>query len=59
VALKGSELIIHVGDIGTPDVLDELRAIAPTFAVRGNNNTQAWAATVPEKEIVEAGERQI
>jgi uncharacterized protein len=58
-ALQGSELIIHAGDIGKPEVLDELRAIAPTVAVRGNNDTQAWAAAVPEKEIVEAGGRQI
>jgi uncharacterized protein len=58
-ALKGSQLIIHAGDIGTPEVLDELRAIAPTFAVRGNNDTQAWSVTLPEKEIIEAGERQI
>jgi len=58
-ALRGSELIIHAGDIGKQEVLDELRVIAPTFAVRGNNDTEAWAATVPEREIVEAGERQI
>ena len=58
-ALQGSELIIHAGDIGRPEVLDELRAIAPTFAVRGNNDTEAWAAAVPDRAIVEAGERQI
>ena len=58
-ALSGSELIIHAGDIGTPEVLDELRTIAPTFAVRGNNDTEAWAAAVPEKQIVEAEDRQI
>ena len=58
-ALKGSELIIHAGDIGSPEVLDELRIIAPTYAVRGNNDTEAWAAGVPEKQIVAAGERQV
>jgi uncharacterized protein len=58
-ALQGSELIIHAGDIGKPEVLDELRAIAPTFAVRGNNDTEAWAAAVPDRAIVEAGERRI
>lgn len=58
-ALKCSEIIIHAGDIGSPEVLDELRTIAPTFAVRGNNDIQAWAASVPERQIVEAGERQI
>jgi uncharacterized protein len=50
--LQGSELIIHAGDIGEPEVLDALRGIAPTFAVRGNNDTQAWAGSLPEKEIV-------
>lgn len=58
-ALRGSELVIHAGDIGKPEVLDELRRIAPTFSVRGNNDTQAWAAAVPERQIVKAGERQI
>jgi uncharacterized protein len=58
-ALKDSQLIIHAGDIVTPEVLDQLRTIAPTFAVRGNNDTQAWAATVPERAIVEAGGWQI
>ena len=58
-ALKGSALIIHAGDIGGPEVIDALRAIAPTFSVRGNNDTQPWAASVPERQIVEAGGRQI
>jgi putative phosphoesterase len=52
-ALEKSQLIIHAGDIDTPEVLDALRTIAPTFAVRGNNDTQAWAANVPERQIVE------
>ena len=53
VALRGSDLIIHAGDVGKPDVLDRLRAIAPVVAVRGNIDTQAWAAALPETEIVE------
>jgi uncharacterized protein len=43
-ALRGSDLIIHAGDVGTPEVLDALRVVAPTFAVRGNVDTAAWAA---------------
>ena len=58
-ALRGSDLIIHAGDIGAPDVIAELRAMAPTFSVRGNNDTQAWAASVPERQIVDAAGRQI
>jgi uncharacterized protein len=58
-ALQGSELIIHAGDIGTPDVIDGLNAVAPTFAVRGNNDTETWAASVPDRQIVRAGKHQI
>ncbi|HWE18346.1 MAG TPA: metallophosphoesterase family protein [Hyphomicrobiaceae bacterium] len=53
-ALKASDLIIHAGDIGRPEVLERLRDIAPTFAVRGNVDTQAWAAALPATEAVEA-----
>jgi len=58
-ALQGSQLIVHAGDIGKPEILDELRTIAPTFAVRGNNDSQAWAAALPEKEIVEVAGGQV
>lgn len=53
-ALQGSQLIIHAGDIGKPQVLDRLKEVAPTFAVRGNIDTQAWAAALPTTEVVEA-----
>src|SRR5688500_3225943 len=42
-ALEGSELILHAGDIGAPDVLERLREIAPVHAVRGNNDRDGWA----------------
>jgi putative phosphoesterase len=54
-ALQGSDLIIHAGDVGRPEVLDRLREVAPTFAVRGNIDTQPWAAALPMTEAVEAG----
>ncbi|HEY7551299.1 MAG TPA: metallophosphoesterase family protein [Hyphomicrobiaceae bacterium] len=54
-ALRGSTLIIHAGDIGRPEVLARLRRVAPTFAVRGNVDTQPWAAALPMTEAVEAG----
>lgn len=47
-ALAGVDHIIHGGDIGSEDVLRELEAIAPVAAVRGNNDTQAWARDIPE-----------
>lgn len=52
-ALKGSELILHAGDIGNERVLDELRAVAPVVAVRGNNDRGAWAEAVVGHETVE------
>ena len=55
-ALRGSQLIIHAGDVGSPDILSELGALAPTYAVRGNVDTQAWAARLPATEAVEIGE---
>ncbi len=54
-ALRGSKLIVHAGDIGRPEVLDRLSSVAPTFAVRGNIDTQPWAAALPMTEAVEAG----
>jgi putative phosphoesterase len=53
--LRSSQLIIHAGDIGKPDVLDRLEEVAPTFAVRGNIDTQPWAAALPATEVVQAG----
>lgn len=47
-ALKGSELIIHAGDIGKPEVLTSLNKIAPVIAIRGNNDRDAWAIKIPD-----------
>jgi putative phosphoesterase len=55
-ALEGVEMIIHAGDIGTPDVLAALRVIAPVVAVRGNNDKGEWAHALPESEVVEVGD---
>lgn len=54
-ALAGSRLIIHAGDIGRPEVLEGLRTVAPTIAVRGNIDRQEWAASLPATEVVEVG----
>jgi putative phosphoesterase len=50
---RGVSLIIHAGDIGTPDALSALREIAPVRAVRGNVDKWAWAEALPETEVVE------
>jgi uncharacterized protein len=54
-ALSGVDLIVHAGDVGKPEVLTQLKAIAPVFAVRGNVDTEAWATELPATAIVDAG----
>ena len=54
-AMQGSDLIVHAGDIGGVDVLEELRAIAPLHAVRGNNDKGPWAEPIPMTEVVAVG----
>jgi len=53
VALRGVELILHAGDLGSPEVLDALKGIAPVVAVRGNNDKGAWAEELPPWEVAE------
>ena len=54
-ALAGSELIVHAGDVGGPEVLAALGAVAPVVAVRGNNDRGPWADALAETEIVDSG----
>ena len=54
-ALRGSDLILHAGDVGKPEVLESLKAIAPVMAVRGNNDSGRWADALAVSEIVEVG----
>ena len=58
-ALEGSDLIIHAGDVGDPEILAKLKKIAPVVAVRGNVDTEAWAQELPETEVVETGSATI
>jgi putative phosphoesterase len=53
--LAGSDRILHAGDVGAPEVLHALAAIAPVVAVRGNNDAGAWARRLPERTVVDAG----
>jgi hypothetical protein len=53
--LRGSDFIIHAGDIGD-DVLEPLATIAPVTAVRGNNDRAAWAQRIGETEQLRFGE---
>jgi putative phosphoesterase len=54
-ALRGAHHLIHAGDIGTAEVLDGLRALAPVTAVRGNNDHGPWAGALPAAETFELG----
>lgn len=54
-ALAGCDRLIHAGDIGTPDVLDELAELAPVTAIRGN--VDRWAVDLPVTEVVEIAGR--
>jgi len=54
-ALAGSDLIIHAGDIGKPEVLRALQRLAPTFAVRGNVDEGPWSNLLPEQLDVAVG----
>jgi len=54
-ALRGSELIIHAGDVGDAKILGEFRKLAPVVAVRGNVDTEEWARTLPLTAVAQAG----
>jgi uncharacterized protein len=56
VALAGAERIIHAGDIGRPEVLQALEAVAPVIAVRGNNDQGTWAAAIPDMAVVDVAD---
>ncbi|HET9840027.1 MAG TPA: metallophosphoesterase family protein [Candidatus Angelobacter sp.] len=57
--LRGSEHIIHAGDIGSPEIVPALEKIAPVTAIRGNVDVQPWARRFAETEVVELGGSQI
>jgi putative phosphoesterase len=53
--LEGSKRIVHAGDIGDSRILKALRAVAAVSAVRGNNDTEPWAARLPESRLLTIG----
>ena len=58
-ALRGSELIVHAGDVGDAEILDRLRELAPVVVVRGNVDTEPWARAWPTTAVAEAGDVRI
>jgi putative phosphoesterase len=53
--LRGSEHIVHAGDVGDPEILVRLATLAPVTAIRGNVDKAAWAGKLRETEVVEFG----
>ncbi|KQP12778.1 metallophosphoesterase family protein [Pseudorhodoferax sp. Leaf267] len=53
--LRGSDAIVHAGDICDPAILEQLAAIAPVTAVRGNNDHGPWAERLPHTAHVQFG----
>jgi uncharacterized protein len=54
-ALRGSDLILHAGDVGAPEILEALKEIAPVVAVRGNVDQGEWANRLALTEMIDAG----
>jgi len=53
--LHGVDAIVHAGDVGDPEILVQLRQVAPVTAVRGNIDTAAWSRSLPETEVLKIG----
>jgi putative phosphoesterase len=54
-ALRGSDLVLHAGDVGAAEVLEALRLVAPTTAIRGNVDTAIWATALPATDVISVG----
>ncbi|QYG03251.1 MULTISPECIES: metallophosphoesterase family protein [Massilia] len=53
--LRGSDHILHAGDIVGAAILGQLAGLAPLTAVRGNNDYGDWAQALPETATVILG----
>jgi len=58
-ALRGSDYLIHAGDVGDPAILSQLATLAPVTAVRGNVDREKWAGELPENNILQLGSTAI
>ncbi len=54
-ALRGSDHIIHAGDVGSPEIIETLSSLAPVTAIWGNVDKADWARRLPETEVLEVG----
>ena len=53
--LSGCDYIVHGGDIGGRAIFDALSGLAPTIAVRGNNDSDSWGRGLRETELFRIG----
>ncbi len=58
-ALRGSDVILHAGDIGTEDILAKLRQIAPVRAITGNIDHEPLTSKYPATDVVEIAGRSL
>jgi putative phosphoesterase len=58
-AMRGNDFIVHAGDVGDPAILEQLEAIAPVTAVRGNVDVEPWARALPHTAVLRVGEALI
>ena len=56
-ALKGVEIMLHAGDVGGPEILEELRLIAPVQAVYGNTDPPGMPELRPSIDVEIGGVR--
>jgi len=57
--LESCDHIIHGGDVGPEEILQQLALLAPVTAVRGNNDTESWARALPEARLMTVGAVQL
>ncbi|QUH25630.1 metallophosphoesterase family protein [Serpentinicella alkaliphila] len=57
--LAGCDLIIHAGDIGSNEVINELEKVAPVRAVRGNVDREEWCLKFPKSDVIELGDKYV
>jgi putative phosphoesterase len=53
---QGADLILHAGDIDSPEVIERLNHIAPVVAVRGNMDFGGWSHKLPKSDLIEVGQ---
>lgn len=58
-ALRGSDVILHAGDIGSEDILVNLRKVAPVHAIVGNIDIEPLTSQYPATEVVGVGGHSI